>query len=445
MSDRDLKLMEKLIRAEKNLAKERENVHRASIKGYAVMTKNRGLILGMNSFLGGTGSLLTRMFGELRQSAKAMSIIGGHAIHKARGIQFRKPPPVPLNLGAWRQTLAPGSPEAMVYQGAGAPLGLVNRTRGAAGYLRQHPIPGFGMGGGEADLGKALGMKQPTQIFKAAKQMGKSVMGPMMNIAKMGMAAGGPMVAVMVLMEVLSNLLVVFQPVIDLFGVLIQQIGMGFMPIVQALMDVMTSPEVLGLVEELSNALFMVMEAIAPLIPPIILMVVRGFRPLLPLVEVFVVLLDAFIPILEALLPLLDPLGMILQMFAPEIKAFAYWLKAALSPLKAITSQIKEWINMATGGGSGGGGGGSSKPWYQFWGPEPTVWNSPTIIGVGDEPEPEWLMRESQLQKLIGSGGSKGQGQGQVINITINGIAPGADIDELAREIGRKLKLYTGW
>lgn len=285
---------------------------------------------------------------------------------------------------------------------------------------------------------KNLGKIGTSSFVKGTKFFGKEVMTPLRQVMSGGIGLGFQTQIIMGLMQAFSGLFTIFQPIIDIVSIFVEMVGTGFMPIVQALLTALTTPEMLEFVKMFTDALTDIMSALAPLIPIIIFLVKVALMPLLIVLQFFAVILKPFTPlfekfgeIFEALDPVLSAItnvvlrALVLAFYGVGL-AIAYVIDFVTAALNAVSWGLIPKTHLVTG-------------WNNLM--LPVIGSFQTGIDYVPRTGPYLLHKGERVETAEENSGIGGR----TINITINidGGVWTQDVDELATLIGKKLSLYV--
>jgi hypothetical protein len=186
--------------------------------------------------------------------------------------------------------------------------------------------------------------------FKALREMGsskmktamghwkKNVTTPIKQIASGGIGLGFQVHIVMALMQSFASLFAIFQPIMDVVGLLMERLSVGFIPIVTMLINIITSPPVLAMIDALSLAMYEFFEIFKPLTPIIISMIGIALMPLMMILGILTPTLEMlgmiFGVVFIAISPLFDLLsGPLAGVFGILTNLLSVLLVAGLYPL----------------------------------------------------------------------------------------------------------------
>lgn len=300
-------------------------------------------------------------------------------------------------------------------------------------------------------------MKKTWQFMKKpVKGFHKNVALPLKQIASGGLGLGFQATVVMGLMQAFSSLFTIFQPIMDVVGMLMERLSVGFMPIIMIIMDILTSEPVLAIIDLLSKVLAEVFSMFEPLVPIIIEIIQMALTPLMqifedimPIIQIiadlFIVLLEAFMPIIDLLFDLLAPaLTMITKIFLLLVVLGLYPLMGAIWGIGLFVAALIDLFTL--------GGAGAINAWNKMMGPIFSALNVATgavlesfhtgtdfvpRTGVYGLQRGEVVLdpQESAAYRSGGYGGS-------TINLHVDGGVWVQDIDELADILGKKLAVH---
>lgn len=292
----------------------------------------------------------------------------------------------------------------------------------------------------------------------AMKHWKKNVTTPIKQIAAGGIGLGFQSTIVMGLMQAFAGLFTIFQPVIDVVGALVERVSVGFMPLIEMIMEILTSPPVLAMVDMLAQVLAEVFEMFRPLVPIIIELIQMAMKPLfkilegiMPIIKIVATLIGtlivAFMPLIDMMLGVLGPVieylvkvFLLLVVLGMYPLIFSIWLIGA-----AIAVLIDLFMNIVTLGMHGWK---NTEKWNAMFGPIFGALNAATgeIIGTfqtGTDYVPEtgiYMLHQGEGVSTVEENRAGGRSQPIVINI--NGSYLGADMEDLSNRIARKLSLH---
>ena len=292
----------------------------------------------------------------------------------------------------------------------------------------------------------------------AMKHWKKNVTTPIKQIAAGGIGLGFQTTIVMGLMQAFSSLFTIFQPVIDVVGALVERVSVGFMPLIEMLVEILTSEPVLAMIDMLAQVLAEVFEMFRPLVPIIIELIQMAMKPLfkilegiMPIIKIVATLIGtlivAFMPLIDLLLGVLGPVieylvkvFLLLVVLGMYPLIFAIWLIGA-----AIAVLIDIFMNIVTLGTHGWK---NTDAWNSMFAPIFGALNSATgeIIGTfhtGTDYVPQTGIYELQRGESVQTvEENRAGGRSQPIVINIYGSYLGADMEDLSNIIAKKLSLH---
>lgn len=336
---------------------------------------------------------------------------------------------------------------------------------------KEGPLPGLGalakmpsgginfgkMGTAFTKMGKGakfIGRTGTGAFIKGAKFFNKEVAKPLGQIASGGIGLGFQTTIIMGLMQAFSSLFTIFQPIIEIVGMLMERLSVGFMPLIQMLMEILTSEPVLALIDMLSKALAKVFEMFMPLVPIIIELIQLALTPLSAILEaimpIIAIIAKLFGTIMKALMPLIELLfGALAPVIEVLTKLFLLLIVVALYPLLyavyGIGLVIAGLIDLFTFGFAG-----AINAWNNMMLPILSALDVATteVVGAfqtGTDYVPEtgvYLLHKGEAV-LTPEENRRGSGD-QIINVYIDGGVWVQDLDELTSMIGRKLRVIRG-
>lgn len=299
------------------------------------------------------------------------------------------------------------------------PLTLGETERGPREFKRTRAA-----GGAMKEFGKISWGK----MGKASKFFGKEVMQPLRQVMGGGIGLGFQTQVIMGLMQAFSNVFTIFQPVIDIVSVFAEMIGTAFMPIIEALLTALTSPEMMSFIEELTAIFLELFTAIAPIIPIIISLILIALQPLKLIAKLLTV-------VLEPLAPVFDLIAIAVGLLADAIDILLGWIIdiidsihiGATSMIVEAVPEMLEYLGVTPQTAEEGPGGRSSG--YQEY-----QSGSAYVPYTG-----YWHL--TQGEEVI-TKSAAGKGSQTIINI--DGGIWVQDMDEFIGIVARKLKLYSG-
>lgn len=297
-------------------------------------------------------------------------------------------------------------------------------------------------------------MKKPVKSFE------KNVAMPLKQIASGGLGLGFQATIVMGLMQAFSSIFTIFQPIIDVVGVLMERLSIGFMPIVMMVMDILTSEPVLAMIDMLAEALAQIFEMFRPLVPIIIKLIELALLPfmlildeIMPIIQIladlFAALMIAFMPLIEILFDVLAPIiTTLVKLFALLVVIGMYPLVGAIYGIGIAIAAIIDvfsWIPGVRGG--------NVKKWNALMLPIFGALNVATGAVIDSfQTGTDYVQRtgvyrlhkkEAVLNPMEAEDYRSGRGEQKVI-INIDGGIWVQDLDEFATIMARKLQLYKG-
>lgn len=315
--------------------------------------------------------------------------------------------------------------------------------------------PKEGIGKRIGGIGKTLKgfTEMGSSKMKAGMKMWKTnVTGPIKQIAAGGIGLGFQIMLVMALMQAFASLFAIFQPVMDVIGALMERLSVGFIPIVTMMIDIITSPPVLEMIDALSAAMFAFFEIFKPLTPIIISMIGIALMPLMiilgALTPTFKMLGMIFGVIFTAIAPLFKLLsGSLAPIIEFLTKVFGILLVAGLYPLVgamyAIGMVVAGIIDLASGFTAG-----AMKDWENTMMPIFNAMGAATAGIIGSFQMGTDFVPQTGIYHLTRGEGVKtveenlyGRDASPII-INMYGSYLGADMEDLSNRIAKKLSLY---
>lgn len=178
------------------------------------------------------------------------------------------------------------------------------------------------LGKGATELDKIGGGK----FLKGARFFNREVAKPIRQIASGGMGLGFQATMVMGLMQAFASLFTIFQPIMDVVGMLMERLSIGFMPIIMMVMDILTSEPVLAIIDMLATLLATVFKMFEPLVPIIIKLIEIALMPLML--------------IIETLLPIIEIMGMLFGVIFAVIEPIIDLIGGALKPVFEMLAKV---------------------------------------------------------------------------------------------------------
>lgn len=225
----------------------------------------------------------------------------------------------------------------------------------------------FGQGGGVDDVGKELGKPKTQKAIKSFDGM----LGKLTKVNPYTIALS----KIMILIEPFINLIDLFNPVLEYLAGIFEQMLIpvikALMPLIELFIDILDElkPTFMLIGEILGNYVGKIVQAIIPIIMALF-EVVKPFLPLIeeltPLFDLLFLLMFPFLPLLQLLIPLIELLVPVIWFVVHGIRA----LVRAINDIERAVDNAIGWINdlidalNSGGGGGGGGGGGDDEDWW---------------------------------------------------------------------------------
>jgi len=274
---------------------------------------------------------------------------------------------------------------------------------------------------------------------KASKSMGKNVMKPLLGMLAQGALSIVSMGAMMVFTQLLNGIMTVFQPVIQIINMFITQVAMGFMPLIQALITEFTKPEFLESVADIAEsvriaAIEMVESGFVEEIAKLLLEILKGLPDFTDFVVEVTKLAVELIPLVPLMTDLVTALKDLFAIVSDIVGAIPEGLGAVGSSGDIGNFFADLGVSILSMFGLGGLIGAASGAVVE---PPGGLFN----VGEGGQTElitPVPMLRQIIREETGGNAGGRG-GQTITINLTLNGIAPGSDLNELSQIIARKI------
>lgn len=348
------------------------------------------------------------------------------------------------------------------------------------------PAPMASMAEGAEGADDAEGMEEGAKDMKSGKMKKAmsfwkdNVTNPVKQIAAGGVGLGFQSTIVMGLMQAFAGMFTIFQPIIDVVGGLIERLSVGFMPLIEMIMEILTSPPVLAMIDMLADVLAEVFEMFRPLVPIIISLIEMAMEPLSAILEalmpVIEIIANLFATIMVALMPLIQLIiDALIPIFPFLAKVIGILIVAGMYPLigsiyivglaiaglmdlftLGAAGAIESWNNMILpifdalnqamyeiaimdntpstfieGGEDAGGYGGG-----RYSGVHEYQHGTDYVPYTG-------IFHLTRGERVITAEDNRsGRGGGQHIVINIDGGIWVQDLDDFVNTIGRKLSLY---
>ena len=290
------------------------------------------------------------------------------------------------------------------------------------------------------------------KMKKAMSFWKDNVTAPVQQIAAGGIGLGFQTTIVMGLMQAFAGMFTIFQPVIDVVGMLVERLSVGFMPLIMMIMEILTSPPVLAMIDMLADVLARVFEMFRPLIPIIIQIIEMALTPLMkifegimPIIQIiadlFVTLLMAFMPLIEILLGAMMPiLEVLIKLFLLLVVIGLYPVIAAIYGVGLVIAAIMDLFTWFAHDFIG--------QWNAMMLPIFDALNVATGMIIAEFQTGTDYVPETGIYKLhrgeavVTAQENRYGGGGQNINIYIDGGIWVQDLDDFVNTIGRKLSLF---
>ena len=309
--------------------------------------------------------------------------------------------------------------------------------------------------GGAKNLGisaKHVAAMGSSKVKTGMKMWKTNVTTPLKQIASGGIGLGFQVYIIMGLMQAFGSLFAIFQPIMDIVGLLMERLSIGFIPIVTMLIDIITSPPVLAIIDALSLAMYELFTMFKPFVPiinkiieaaltpftaileriaPLVLDVVTSFVALIAAVltptfmEVFGMIIEVILTITTVILNVLKPVFDWLGGLDPsELAKIVYVFGLALSAI---------WGFMAWGGPIG------AAIAAGLW----AVLMSPLLsFQMGTDYVPQTGMYYLHEGEAVITSEENRAPTSSPIVINMYGSYLGADMEDLSNRIAKKLSLY---
>lgn len=292
-------------------------------------------------------------------------------------------------------------------------------------------------------------MKKPVKSFE------KNVAGPLRQIASGGLGLGFQATIVMGLMQAFASLFTIFTPIMDVVGALMERLSVGFMPLIEMVMEILTSEPVLNMIDLLAAALAEIFEMFRPLVPIIIdiislalkplSMILEGIMPVIQIIaELIGTLLIAFMPLIEIIMDILGPaLTVLTKIFLLLVVLGLYPLMYAIYGIGMFVAALITLFSFGTVN--------AIAAWNNLMMPILGALNVATgavieSFQTGTDYVPQtgpYLLHKSEVvlnpqESAAYRGGAYGN---SVINLHVDGGVWVQNIDDLADVLGRKLNV----
>ena len=323
--------------------------------------------------------------------------------------------------------------------------------------LEPYEKPSKGIGKQLGDVGrytKSLAEMGSGKMKTGMKFWKTNVTTPIKQIASGGIGLGFQVHIIMALMQAFAGLFAIFQPVMDVVGLLIERLSVGFIPIVTMMIDILTSEPVLTMIDLLAQTIAKLFMAFVPLTPIIISLITIGMMPLMMILNTLIPVIDIFGMILGVLFTVITPLfdllsGSLAPIFGFLTTLLGILLVAGLYPLVgamyAIGIVVAGIIDLASGFTAG-----AVDDWNDMMLPIFEAMGAATAgmimsfqTGTDYVPQTGFYILH-QGEKVITAEENRYGRETTSTPIVINmyGSYLGADMEDLSNRIAKKLSLY---